>query len=145
MRVSNATYRWSAAKRFYIVKEINPFGSEPRKTGVEDLACILGDDTLSVIDSVEAAICRRLSWIEPCVGNSGREIFFSRRSVGRFLCLEGRKEEPDSNQYPMGNQVSGDIHKDSLAIDKPCDSALNQCSDSFLENLCEKLLVRESF
>ena len=58
MRISQ---RRSAAKRFYIVKGVNPICSEPRKIGVEDLVCILGDDTLSVIESDEAAICRRLS------------------------------------------------------------------------------------
>lgn len=45
----------------YIMKGANPNGSGPRKTGVEDLACILGDDTLSVIDSVEVVICKTLS------------------------------------------------------------------------------------
>ena len=60
-KVLNATHRWSAAKRFYIVNGVNPIGSEPRKIGVEDLPCGLGDDTLSVVDSVEAVICKRLS------------------------------------------------------------------------------------
>ena len=100
----NAMHRRPAAKRYYIAKGANPIESEPRKTGVGDLVCVLGDDiddTLSVIDSVEAVTSKRLSWTEFCDGKSGREVFFSRRSVGRFLCFKGRKEEPDNNQWKL--------------------------------------------
>lgn len=118
---------------FYTVKGASPIASETRKFGVEDFASVLGVVTLSVMDSVGPAIDERLSWTEPCVENSGREVFFSRRSVGCFL-RGGRKEEPDNSQHSMAQ--SRHEQKDSLAIDKPWDSAVNQCSDSRSENLC---------
>lgn len=113
-----------------------PIESEPKNFGVEDFARVLGAVNLGVIDSVEATIGEGLSRTEPCVEKSGREGFFARRSVGRFLRLEDRKEEPNIAQNSMRNQVSCQEQRNSLAIDKPCDSAVNQCTDSLSENLC---------